>query len=306
MTPTRHAPRPSARRASRREATRRMVLALLVVTPAMVSSTARGDDVQACLDAHEKSQVLRKQGKLLDTREQLLVCTRDVCPAMIRKECGPWLDQVNNSMPSISFAARKDGRDLVDVKVFMDGELMTSQLDGRAVDVDPGPHTFRFEAAGLKPVEMKAVVREGEKARELLADFGGNTTAPASSQGATPASPPGADTGGRRPIPMLTYVLGGVGIAALAGSTVFELRGLSKRSDLDSQNCKPYCDKTEVDSAKQSILIGDVALGVGVASLGAAAYFYFTRPVVHTDAPSARIEILPTTGGGMAGVGGTF
>ncbi len=306
MTPTRHAPWLTEHSASPRKTARRMALALLVITPAMVSTTARGDDIQACLEAHEKSQVLRKEGKLLDTREQLLVCARDVCPAIIRKECGPWLDQVNHAMPSISFAARRNGRDLVDVKVFMDGELMASQLDGRAVDVDPGPHTFRFEAAGMDPVEMKAVVREGEKARELLADFGGKEVSPAAGPGSAAAGPPGADTGTARPIPMLTYVLGGVGIAALAGSAVFELRGLSKRSDLDNQNCKPYCDKTEVDSARQSILIGDVALGVGVASLGAAAYFYFTRPVVPAHATSARIQFLPTTGGAMAGVGGTF
>lgn len=293
---------------------RSVLVAVTVLSANLVPGVARADDVQDCLDAHEKSQVMRKDGKLRDARDALLTCARDVCPAVIRKECGPWLGQVNNAIPTVTFAARKDGHDLVDVKVTMDGELLASQLDGRAVDVDPGPHTFVFETTGAKPLEMKVVVREGEKAREVVADFGGNVAAapPGTGSGTTAgASTPGADAGASRPIPTLTYVLGGVGIAALAGSAFFELRGLSKRSDLDSQNCKPYCDAGEVDSAKQSILIGDIALGVGVASLGTAAFFYFTRPEV-PNAPKQRaagsmhFDVTALTGGAAAGVSGSF
>ena len=290
---------------------RSAVLALLVVTTGMVSRVAHADDVQDCLDAHEKSQVMKKDGKLRAARDALLVCARDVCPAVIRKECGPWLGQVNNAMPSLTFVARKNHKDLTDVKVSMDGEELTSQLDGRAVDVDPGPHTFRFETPNSAPVDMKVIVREGEKAREIVADFGGNGPPAQGPGGATPGGPPGADQGTTRPVPMLSYVLGGVGVAALAGSAFFELRGLSKRSDLDAQNCKPYCSSSEVDSAKQSFLIGDIALGVGVVSLGTAAYFYFTRPAVPNASQAAtsttpRLDIVSVTGGALAGVSGSF
>lgn len=290
-------------------------LALVIAASASLidATPARADDVQACLDAHENSQLLRRDGKLRAAREQLILCARDTCPSVLRKECGPWLGEVNAAMPSVTFTAHKDGHDALEVSVAMDGELLVTSLDGRAVDVDPGPHTFVFSLSKAKPVELKVVVREGEKAREVLADFGGSAAPPPVATNFVVGSDaaPETDTHRTRPVPMLSYVLGGIGVAALAGAAVFEVQGLSKRSDLDGQNCKPYCDKGAVDSAKQSLLIGDIALGVGALSLGTAAYLFFTRPAIDRRSPATALSV-PTfgitalQGGAMTGVSGSF
>ena len=40
---------------------------------------------------------------------------------------------------------------------------LVTKLDGKAIDVDPAPHVFRFEAVGQAPVEKTLVIVEGEE-----------------------------------------------------------------------------------------------------------------------------------------------
>ena len=75
---------------------------------------------------------------------------------------------------------------------------------------------------------------------------------------------------------MLTWILGGVGVASLGGFAFFALRGGSTRSDLDS--CKPFCSQDDIDSSKQNYVIGDVFLGVSIVALAGAVILYVTRP----------------------------
>ena len=290
-------------------------LAKLVAIGALVLSVlaatdAQAQNVEACIAAHEKAQTSRRDGKLLDAREQLIVCARDACPGVIRKECGGWLDEVNNSIPTVVvLATGPDGKDATKVKVSIDGNELVSQLDGRAIEVDPGPHGFQFEMEGADPIEQSIVIREGVKNRELEVDFRKNApdkgavTSPTDPEGSTP----GTDAEPSRPTPTVVYVLGGVGIAGLAASGFFEASGMSKRSDLDDQGCKPYCPKDEVDAAKQSFLIGDIALGVGIATLGAATYLYLTRPTLEQDTSAyVPLDLRGVPGGGMATFRGSF
>jgi hypothetical protein len=69
------------------------------------------------------------------------------------------------------------GSDLVDVKVTVDGAPLATKLDGLAVDVDPGAHTFAFEAPDGR-VEQKVVITEGGKAQRVSVAFGAPGTAP--------------------------------------------------------------------------------------------------------------------------------
>jgi hypothetical protein len=71
--------------------------------------------------------------------------------------------------------------------------------------------------------------------------------------------------------------------------------------------CAPYCASSDLDSAKREALVADVSLGVGVVSLGAAAYFLLARPSTAAEGDAKTgIVILPTRGGGVAGVHGAF
>jgi hypothetical protein len=278
-------------------------VALVGVMATVFPTVSRADDVQACIEAHEHAQVARKEGKLLDARQSLLTCVRDTCPTILQKECAPWLTEVNSSIPTISVIARRaDGTELYEVRVLVDGRQVASTLDGRAIEVDPGPHVLRFETDGLPPVEQETVFREGIKNHEVMVVFESTSSGPPA-----PLEPtPDVDRDTIRPVPTMVYVLGGVGIAGLATSVYFEARGLSKRSDLDAQGCKPFCSTSDVDAAKRDILIGDIALGAGLVSLGAATYFYLSRPSVPTSTASVQPSLDLRKHTAMAFVQGSF
>ena len=250
---------------------------LFALAAATIALPAFADDKAECLDAYEKAQRVRQEGKLRESKKQLALCARDACPASIRKDCGRWLDEVEQALPSVILRATDaNGADLRDVSVTMDAEPIASSITGTSVSVDPGPHKFTFTPKGGSPVTVDAVVAEGEKRRTIAMQ------APAKTAVRQPSSPPPTDhdVGPKpeteRPVPILTYVLGGVGIVSLGGFGFFALRGSSTRSDLDS--CKPFCAQDDIDSSKQNYLIGDVFLGVSIVALAGAVILYVTRP----------------------------
>jgi hypothetical protein len=279
-----------------------------VCTPSVCTTDARSDDKESCITAHENSQVLRRDGKLRAARDQMILCSRDSCPTVLRKDCSQWLGEVDESIPSIVVEGKgPDGQDATEMKVYMDGQLLIDKLDGRAIQVDPGPHTFKYEVKGAKAREEKVLIREGQKNRKITVDFSpprpANTAASAST-GLTANAPPERLP---RPVPVLVYVLGGVGMVALGGSAFMYARGLGQRSDLDAKGCKPACAQDDVDAAKQSLLIGDIAMGVGVASLGVATVLYFTRPAKKPSKEAAwTFDLQQTPGGALAGFRGAF
>jgi hypothetical protein len=75
---------------------------------------------------------------------------------------------------------------------------------------------------------------------------------------------------------MVTYVLGGLGGIALVTGSIVAAIGFAKRSDLDV--CKPRCNPEDVDGMRHTFVASDILVGVGILSLAAAAYFYFSRP----------------------------
>lgn len=271
----------------------------------VIAAPASADPVEACLDAHSTSQSLRMESKLLEARKRLLVCAAEVCPEMVRKDCAPWLDEVNGAIPSVVFVARKSGRDLAEVNVYLDGTLLVSKLDGRPVEIDPGPHKLRFELAGARVVEREVLIREGEKARTIEVKFESDApVAPSSSVSASPAEPPGP---ARRPVPVSVWALGGTGALALGAFGYFALSGRSQESDLRDRGCEPYCPKSETDEVKQKYLLGDIFLAVGLVSLGTASYLYLKRPAAKEEKASVvRWNAGALRGGGFASIEGAF
>ncbi|XXY50055.1 hypothetical protein WME91_02750 [Sorangium sp. So ce269] len=157
---------------------------------------------RACAAAYERAQGLRRDGKLIAAREALIACSQPTCPAAAVADCGPWLAEVEKSLPSVVIAARDaGGRERLDVRVLVDGRLLAAALDGKALPVDPGPHTFRYEPAGGPAVEERVLIREGEKNRAITVILGAPTAggpssarplaAPAASA-APPHAPPAA------------------------------------------------------------------------------------------------------------------
>jgi hypothetical protein len=193
------------------------MLAGAVAVGVLFAVTDASADVQACLAASEKGQRARAAGNLREAREQFVVCGAQSCPALVRRDCAEWTSQLAQTLPTLVFGAHdRQGHDLFDVTVSMDGEPLVTKLDGKSVMVDPGRHTFRFEMAGFPPVTQVVLVKEGERARGINVTFGGEGSTPAAM---TPVKPTPPDNGrkeakgGHTPYPWIVVGIGAVGVA---------------------------------------------------------------------------------------------
>src|SRR5262245_38522981 len=140
---------------------RLMVAASLVSLD--IGGVARADDNDACVTAYEKSQQLRKEGKLGASREQLNLCVQPRCHDLIKRDCSRWTLELERIMPTVLVTVRDaHGIDIPAVRVLVDGALLQHRLDGKPHEVDPGTHLFRFEHDGSILAEERIVVQEGE------------------------------------------------------------------------------------------------------------------------------------------------
>ena len=246
---------------------------------------------KGCIEAYEQVQTLRDGGQLSDARERAIECARDVCPKVLSTECAQWLDQIAQSMPTVVLGATlPDGQDITAVSVTVDKHPLAQELGARSLAVDPGTHVFVFESKEHGTVEMKVVLREGEKNRRVVAAFEKKDAKNG------PLKPKVT-----RPVPAATWVLGGVGVLGIVGGTVFESLGLVKKGELDK--CKPHCAASDVNAMSRNFVVGDVALSIGVVSLAAGALVYLTRPEMSEPAKTSRIPditIVPASHGGFA------
>jgi hypothetical protein len=222
---------------------------------------AQPADVESCVQTHERALTARREGKLTRAYADFAECTQTSCPTPVRQECATQVRQLEAIIPTVVLSARvRGGEELAEVRVELDSAPLADRLDGRAHRIDPGPHTFRFEAAGHRAIDVKAMIAEGDRLRKVEAVW--------------EPSDGGSSRGSSRATPLATYVLAGVGAVGLAGFGYFALTGLSKEKDLDQ--CSPRCSPDETDRLKRTYLFADISLAVGVAALGGATYFYFS------------------------------
>ena len=258
-----------------------LTLALVLATAA----TARADT--ACITAYEQTQTLRKDGRPGAAKAQASICARDACPALLTKDCNKWLAELELIIPSVVLDPRAPNGGLrSDVRVKLDGTPLTDRIDAKPIAIEPGSHTFLFEAQGAVAVAVSVVLREGEKSKKVTV-----------SMAAAPVVPV---VEGR--VPLGFWVFGGVAVAALATSAVFAIDGLGKKSDLDQ--CKPRCAPEDVDAMSTRFTFADVALGAGLVAGAAAVYVLLTRPAVEVTRPVPFAGAV--SGGAAFGLQGRF
>ena len=113
----------------------------------------------ACTEAYEHAQERRADHDLLHAREQLLLCSKPECTDFMRQDCGQWLSEVETALPSVTVAAADEkGRALTQVKVWVDGALVLTELTGLSLPLNPGMRHFKFEAPGLITLERVRVL----------------------------------------------------------------------------------------------------------------------------------------------------
>jgi hypothetical protein len=276
---------------------------------------AHADDKLVCISTSEEGQQQRDAGKYGAARDSFAQCAREVCPGIVRRDCTRWLASLVELQPSVVLSAKDpDGNDLAAVRVFADGALVASNLDGKPVELDPGTHVFRFEADGFTPFERPFVVRAGEKSRVVEAELERPTPpAPTAPERPLPAAPPKptlppqprktkpASTASA-PVPAGAWVLGGLALAAFGAEAYLGITGLADRASLQSRPCAQTatCSASDVSAIRTKFNLADVALGVGVVSGLLALYVYFTRGPATPDDNHAAFDVSPLAGGAAA------
>lgn len=259
---------------------------VLIASPARADDAADAEQVKlSCIATHEAGQASLARHRPHAAREEFLKCARPTCPGAIQRECAEQLSVADAAAPTVSLEARGEGgNDEGRVRVFLDGVLLVDRLDGAAIPVEPGEHTFAFERPSGGTETVHVVVSEGDKNRKVVATFRPPVAAPPASPVHLPgheAPPPS--------IPTMSYVLGGVSLAALGAFGVFALTGKGKENDL-AGSCSPRCAEADVSAVRQDYVLADVSLGVGV--VAAAAAVVLALPAI-TGARSSRARAQP-------------
>jgi hypothetical protein len=240
----------------------------LAVALALAASAprARADERELCLDAYVAAQRLRKEKHLIEARDKLLVCMRDVCPQVAQAGCASWLPEVQESLPTAVFSAVDGaGRPRADVRLSLDGHPFRDKLDGGAVPIDPGEHHLRWEAPAEAPIDETIAVREGVKNQQFTARFPIRVAAP----------PPIYH---RRSSPWM-FVLAGVGVVGGAGFAFFGVESIGHENTLRT-SCSPNCSPSDVSAVRLQEHAADISLAVGVAATIGAFIMLVTRPKV--------------------------
>jgi hypothetical protein len=246
-----------------------------------------------CVTASNASLKLGEEHKLRAERSQLLVCANAACPAEIRKECLARVDEVSAQIPTIVLSAKdRKGTDISAVKVTMDGEVLAERLEGAALSIDPGEHTFKFETTDQPTVTTRLVIAQGQKDRHEQITFGApEGVAPAT--GAVPSSSAGSG-GGLGTQKILAIAAGGVGVVGLGIGTIFGLMASSQKSD--AQNvcpntvCQTQDGVNKWNTAGSTGDISTIGFVVGAVGVAGAAVLWLTAP----SAGTTQVGLGPT------------
>lgn len=280
-----------------------------------IAGTAAAEDPptkQACIDAHEQAQFLKRKGKLIAERENLLVCSQDACPEILRVACVGWLDDNLRSLPTIVLEAHdENNRPTEDVRVSIDGQAAKERLDGRAQPIDPGEHVFRFTDGKGATREVKVVISEGQKNKIIVGEFG-----------ETPKAGAGIDlaeldrVAAARSRRTVGFVVGGIGAAALATGAIFGFLALQAKEDARCTSPCPELSEPNVrnprlreaedayDRSNTFAWVSNIGLAAGVVGLGIGTYLVLTSNT--KSKTTGWLAPSPLPGGGGLSLGGAL
>jgi hypothetical protein len=283
---------------------------LLAAASVLVARSALATDpaptTAECITASESGQDLRRDGKLHDARARFAVCVAASCPGLIREDCAQRLDEITKVMPSVVFDVTDSaGNHVSGVKIAMDGQLVggVGLAPGPAAELDPGEHTFAFEAAGLIRLEKRLLLVESVKQRRevIIMDRADATRT------ANPAPPPmgQAPTRAEGP-PTLAWVSFGVGGAGLTLGVIAGLVAGGKHSTLEevcnnpAATCPPaYAE--DLDAFHTWRTISTIGYVVGALGVAGGATLWLTAPRAR-NGTATGLWLGPTS----AGITGRF
>ncbi|MDP9149429.1 MAG: hypothetical protein M3O36_05755 [Myxococcota bacterium] len=300
----------------------------------LCATTAAAKDKRACMPAYNayKSALERQaSGHEREARALLQSCAEDAQAACagLSQKCTARYNQLGAEMPSVVPLVSDDsGAPIVDVTVKIDGEPLTSKLDGKGLPVDIGLHEFSFATDGDVFATQRVLVAEGQRNRPISVVMHSPETAAAKPAAAaksdSPAAPAGASerTSSARGLSdkmapeKATADKAGAdegpleappreapapakpgpspfayvfGGVGVAGLGAGVLMTIWGRKDNDALAlCKPTCRQSSVDHVQTMYLTSDISLGAGAAALGVATWLFLKGPSAPTDHAAPR------------------
>jgi hypothetical protein len=270
---------------------RAVSVALLV---ASVAAVARADTTDDCVAANARAQALRKAEKLREAHDELVRCSAEACPKMVRDDCAARIEEVDRAIPTIVFLAKDaSGHDVTHASVTMDGASL-GELAGRALEVTVGDHEFSFTASNYKPLSRHFVIVEGQKGRletVVLAPLVEPQKPPAIQVVAvTPAEPVrdlASERARRKTMRVVGFTLGAIGLAGFVTAIPFAALGASQNDALRNGGFATADDMVAADDTGKAYNVGlAVSLIAGTLFLGIGATLVLTH-----------LEILGSPGG---------
>ena len=253
---------------------------------------------EACSAAYERTQTEKLAGHYLAASAAALECSQLQCNSAIVQECVRFYGTLETETPSLVFSAKKEeGGELIDVRVEMDGKPAAERITGQPFKLDPGPHEFVFIHKQRGRLTLNETARVGDKARVIEMSFPDpNAKAAAAAERAKKA----------KAVPVMSWVLGGVGVIGLGAFAYFHFSGVSDYNNYNSETgCSPRCNPDDVDSVRRKFTLSYVSVGVGAAALVGAGAVYLLRPKGDAG-PTVQASVTPRTDGAFAGLKATF
>lgn len=270
----------------------------LAETPAPAADASPPPPTRAeCVQAHQRTQELKRNEQFMEAQEQLAICSSVTCPGAIISDCGQWISELEQRTPSMVFDVQLDGKQAQGAKVFVDNQPVTEW--SKAYKVNPGRHRVRAELAPFEPREETLVLPEGQRMRLVAISF--ESPKPVAEAPPASAAPMPVAVEQRRPTPTAVYPLLGVGVLGGAGFAVFSLMGRSEQNALE-RDCSPVCTDSDMSAMKRNYMIADLSAGIGAAALIGAAIVYFTRPTETVPATGLSWSVGPVANAGFGSV----
>jgi hypothetical protein len=292
-------------------------------------------DSPVCAATYARALERAREGRLKDAGELFGVCARAACSEATRRECLARRAQLDADTPSLVPLVTDDaGEPRLLVEVRVDGTLVTSRLDGRALPLDPGKHelTFSTDAGVFATRHLMVVQGERNRAIHVVLHAAPERQVP-EGQVHVARLPEGRAPEGRsnearldeaRPAPSAAepaaavshraaprgrgaapYLLGALGLAGVGGFGLLTYWGRADNALL--ADCAPRCTDGSVRHVRNLYWGADASLGVGLVSLAISTALFAARGPAESSATGPlSLDLRPARAGGVATVVGRF
>ncbi|WP_437878963.1 hypothetical protein [Sorangium sp. So ce513] len=203
-------------------------------------------------------------------------------------------------------------------------ELSATAATGSGIPVDPGTATVEARAPGKQPWSQQVTLDPGPSTTRVtippLADAASSAPATALSpappqpaaQARPEAAPPGATGAGGNPMRTLGFVAGGVGLAGIGVGAVFGILTMQRAGDVEAGCSGNFgCSRADVEaneSALTTAMVSNIAIGAGLACVGAGVAMVLMSGPSEKAAAAERVWIAPSVAsdGGRVTLGGRW